>query len=96
MNAFGIEHEPLSKSYTKMAPKLAGALRAYDPAKSTSLTMKLRHHAGSHRLAAGAPGKTYGSLSGGFVRDEAKQSRKAAKLLTDGVGRMGRKDRQLP
>ena len=87
--------KPVTKSYTKMAPKLAGALKSYDPAKSTSLTQKLRHHAGVNRLEAGATGRQ-GSMNRGFPRMMAQDAKKQATALNAGASNAAKRKRYLP
>jgi hypothetical protein len=95
LSAFGVDHG-ISKSYTKMAPKLAGALKSFDPAKSTDLSMKLRSHAGVHRLAAGQVGRQQGTMSRGFPRAMAQEDAQHAKLLNAGASRANKPQRFLP
>lgn len=96
ISPFGVDHGDISKSYTKMAPKLAGALKSFDPAKSTNLSMKLRHHAGAARLNAGVSGQQMGSLNRGFMREESQADAGRAKMLNNTVSRMGQRKRMLP
>lgn len=93
-SAFGVEH--FAKSYTKMAPKLAGALKSVDPAKATTMAGKLRHHAGTLRLEAGHVGRTQGSMSRGFPRSMAQQDRSESRLLTTGAINANKPKRFLP
>ena len=93
ISAFGVEH--VGKSYTKMAPKLAGALKSFDPAKSTNLSQKLRHHAGVNRLEAGATGKQ-GAMNRGFPRMMAQDAKKHAVALNAGASNAAKRKRYLP
>ena len=93
--AFVPPNPKFAKSYTKMAPKLAGALKSFDPAKSTSLTQKLRHHAGVNRLEAGATGKQ-GAMNRGFPRIMAQDAKKQATALNSGASNAAKRKRYLP
>ena len=85
----------IAKSYAKMAPKLAGALKSYDPAKSTNLSMKLRHHAGVNRLEAGVAGKQ-GKMNAGFPRIMAQDAKRQATALNTGASNAAKRKRYLP
>lgn len=95
ISAFGVQHT-VSKSYTKMAPKLAGALKAVDPMKSTNLATKLAHHAGTERLEAGRIGAQGKTLSSGFMRSEAKGLRSNSRAYATGAVNANKRKRFLP
>lgn len=95
-SAFGVDHDGISKSYTKLAPKLASALKSVDPAKSTNLAQKLRHHAGTLRLEAGHVGRTQGKMSRGFPREMAREDKTQAGMYATGAINANKSKRFLP
>ena len=105
MNPFGIEHEPLSKSFTKLAPKLSHALRTDIRANenATNMNSKLRGHGSYYRLTAGEHGKTARKFGGkhptpfldGTAKDAAEK-KKAAHGMYSAVSQMNRQERRLP